>query len=300
VHYSVHQPRSPLAEFVANLWSLGDVPPHQRERIVASGTQELVINLHEDAFEIHDAPTGHCRRFSGAIVSGAYGGFFGIDTRAHASVIGVHFKPGGALPFLGLPPGTLADRHVDLETLWRAGARELRERLCAARTAPDRFRILEEALLARLRRPFEQHPAVPIAAHRLSEPGGSVGEVAAHVGLSRRRFIEVFTAQIGMTPKVFSRVRRFQRALALPRQDSGPGWSQVALACGYYDQSHMIRDFIAFSGFSPAELVQHLGPRLKPGHVAQPEGSNSSNTRALPRPRVPARRRQHDLTGNKA
>jgi len=295
----VHQPGSPLSEFIASLWSLSDAPPHQQERILASGTQELVINLHEDAFEIRDASTRHDRRFSGAIVSGAYGSFFVIDTRAHASVIGVHFKPGGALPFLGLPPGALADRHVDLEALWGTRARELRERLCAACTAPDRFRILEGALLARLHRPFRRHAAVPFAVDWLSS-SGEVGEAAAHVGLSRRRFIEVFTAQVGMTPKVFSRVRRFQRALARIRPATRPGWSQLALACGYYDQSHMIRDFAAFSGFSPAELVQHLGPRLKENHVAQPEGSNPSNTRATPRPRVPARRTQHDRIEDKA
>src|SRR5438093_5227001 len=89
-----------------------------------SGTLELVINLHEDEFRIYDpVRTDEYRRMSGAIVSGAYSGFFVIDTLQHASIVGGHFRPGGALPLLGSSPRELADAHVDLETLWGRRAR---------------------------------------------------------------------------------------------------------------------------------------------------------------------------------
>ena len=267
--YLVRTPAPPLSQFVANLWCFSDVPPHARERIVPSGTLELVINLHEDEFRIYGAvDAAPYRRFSGAIVSGAYGSFFGIDTREHASVIAVHFKPGGALPLLGVPPGALADRHVDLEALWGPAARELRERLCAAAGAEDRFRILEEELVARLSRPFKRHGAVPVALELLGRNGTSVSEIAADVGLSHRRFIEVFAAEVGMTPKLFARVRRFRRAWSLAQRVESPDWSLVANECGYFDQSHLIRDFAAFSGFSPSELLRRPSARVKDHHVA--------------------------------
>src|SRR6187549_2802297 len=96
---ALHTPGAPLSAFVANLWSLSDAPSHARERIVPSGTLELVINLDQDEFRIYDSlETSQFRRFSGAIVSGAYDSFFVIDTAQHASIIGVHFKPSGALP----------------------------------------------------------------------------------------------------------------------------------------------------------------------------------------------------------
>lgn len=72
----------------------------------------------------------HYRRFSGSLVSGPYSTIFVIDTLEDASVVAVHFKTGGAFPFLGLPAGELRDTHVDLETLWGMAAVELRERLC--------------------------------------------------------------------------------------------------------------------------------------------------------------------------
>src|SRR5437773_12190327 len=125
--YLVRPPAPPLSPFVANLWCLSDAPSHAHEYILPTGTLEIVINLHEDELRIYDTlDTERCRRFSGAVVSGAYGAFFGIDTQEHASVIAVHFKPGGAMKFLGVPPGELADEHVDLETLWGPGARVLR------------------------------------------------------------------------------------------------------------------------------------------------------------------------------
>jgi len=272
VLYVTHKPAFPLSRFVDYLWWLSDTPVHARERIVPTGTQELVINLHENAFDIHrasDAP--HARRLSGAMVSGAYGRYFVIDTRAHASLLGVHFLPGAAWPVLGIPPGELADEHADLEGLWGGTARELREQLGEAASLPERFRILETALLARLARPVRQHPAVRIALQCLTEQSGRVGEVASQLGMSHRRLIELFSAEVGMTPKVFGRVQRFQRAFsqALGRT---PLWSELALQAGYYDQSHLIRDFVEFSGLPPTELLANLGPALKENHLTYGRG----------------------------
>lgn len=271
--YSSHTPMAPLADFVEYFWSLSDAPAHAQERIVPSGTLELVVNLHEDVVRIYDpADPARCRRFSGAVVSGAYRSYFVIDTREHASMVGVHFRPGGARAVLGLPPGELADTHLDLETLWGGRARQLRERLCSARDPVERFRILEAALLASLRAMPERQRAVNFALERLGRGGSSVGDVAEELALSRRRFIELFTADVGITPKLFGRVRRFQRALAMAERPRVPDWAQLALECGYFDQSHMIRDFVHFSGFSPAALLRHRGARVKENHVVPPDG----------------------------
>jgi AraC-like DNA-binding protein len=271
MQYRAYRPGPPLAELVAYMWALQDVPVHSLERIVPSGTLELVVNLHDDSLRIYDPSTRTWRRHSGAVVSGAYGRFFVIDTRAHASIVGVHFVPGGAWAVLGVPPGELADRHIDLEMLWGRSARVLRERLCAALTTADRFGILEDALRSQLSGSRSGHPAVPVALGRLGRPGVTVGEVSASVQLSRRRFIEVFTAEVGMTPKRLSRVLRFQRVNALARRVDAPDWGQLARDCGYFDQSHLIRDVCEFTGTSP----RYLGPageEVKELHLAVPDG----------------------------
>jgi len=98
-------PATPLSTFVEDFWFYDDYRPrHLRERILPSGTVELVINLRDDELRIYDRVRPDvCERFSGAVVSGTYDRFFVIDTAEEASLLGVHFRPGGAFPFLGCP-----------------------------------------------------------------------------------------------------------------------------------------------------------------------------------------------------
>jgi hypothetical protein len=113
-------PAASLADFVEDFWFYDDYRPrHVKERILPSGTIELVINLRDDELRVYDrVRSGVCERFSGAVVSGTYDRFFVIDTAEEASLLGVHFKVGGAFPFFGLPASELVNAHVDLEALW--------------------------------------------------------------------------------------------------------------------------------------------------------------------------------------
>jgi AraC-like DNA-binding protein len=281
MQYSIHRPRPPLSGLVEYLWALHDAPAHARERIVPSGTIELVINLDEDELRIYDpaAARERCRRFRGALVSGCYGAPFEVDTREHASIVGVHFRPGGAAGLLGAMPGEIADAHVGLADLWGRRATELRERLCATSDRAQRFAILERALADRLLDGSRGRRVVKAALFELDRPGMEVGSVARMVGLSRRRFIELFTESVGMTPKRYSRVRRFQRALALAAMPGPVPWAEIALDAGYFDQAHLCRDWRELTGLSPADHLALRATRVKENHVAVPErGSNSSNT----------------------
>ena len=263
-------PTHPLADFVERLWLVSDAPAHWKERIAPSGTIDLGINLRENELRIYDpAKPERCRRFSGAVVSGTHIGPYVIDPRELVSVIGVHFRPGGAFPFLGTPASELADAHVDLEALWGTSAMELRERLCVAETPAERFNLLEEALMAHLFRPLERHYAVRFALDTFgrADSGLAIRDVARDAGLSQRRFIQLFAREVGMSPKLFCRVRRFRQALETVRQTTVPNWAQVAVDCGYYDQSHLIHDFRSFSYLSPTEYVRQSSECVMQNHA---------------------------------
>jgi len=260
-------PGPPLGAFVEQFWLCSDAPARPGGQILPKGTIEFVVNLSENEIRVHDpARPDRCRRHAGAVVCGAYGGSFVTDHARRASIVGVHFRPGGAFPFLGVPAGELADTHVDLETLWGRSAAELRERLCAANTPAERFSLLERTLTARLNHMTGRHGSVPVALDAFERTGTTarVRDVARQVGLSQRRFIEVFAAEVGLTPKLYGRVRRFQRALALVKGVATPDWARVAPACGYFDQSHLIRDFRAFSSLTPEE---YLDVRQRSAHA---------------------------------
>jgi AraC-like DNA-binding protein len=255
LHYVARPPAPPLARFVEYVWASQGAPAHARERVVPTGTLELFVSLVDDDAGMHDL-AGRYGLFSGAGVSGAYRRPFTFQTRENASVVGVHLRPGCAGVVLGVPPGELTDRHVDLEQLWGRRARELRERLCAAPTTHQRFAILEAELASHLDE-RHMHPAVRYALDVLARPhvGVRVGDIANSADLSQRRLIELFTGVVGLTPKRFGRILRFHRATALARS-AALDWTRVAHECGYYDQAHLIRDFHELAGVTPSDLIR--------------------------------------------
>jgi AraC-like DNA-binding protein len=88
----------------------------------------------------------------------------------------------------------------------------------------------------------------------------SISAVCRQVGFSQKHFIEQFRRQVGLTPKRFCRVRRFQKVLEQIGSNGSVDWAEVAFACGYYDQAHFINDFRAFSGLKPSA---YLSKRLE-------------------------------------
>jgi AraC-like DNA-binding protein len=256
--FNFYKPKPPLSKFVDSFWLYeGHEAEHKTERILPTGTLELAINLRQNELRFYDAERPeNCSRFSGAIVSGASGR--SIAPAEEAFIIGVHFKPGGAFPFLGLPAGDLADTHVDLETLWGPSAGRLRERVCEAMTSAERFQLLQEALLSRLCQGVEQHYAVSAALEMFgkNQARPTVREAAKYLGLSQRRFIQVFKAEVGITPKLFSRIQRFQQTRTLIQHNPSINWADLAVDLGYFDQSHFIREFIEFSGLSPTDYLK--------------------------------------------
>jgi AraC-like DNA-binding protein len=115
--------------------------------------------------------------------------------------------------------------------------------------------LLEAELLARAIRPLQRRAEIDFALERLdyAPQDYSIAMLSEHVGLSARRFTRLFTLEVGLTPKVYARVQRFQRVL---QAMDGPGdWTDIAQRCGYFDQSHLIRECRSLSGFTPTELA---------------------------------------------
>lgn len=290
MRYCQYRPVPPLNEFVDFFWMIAGGQMNRRERIFPSGRSELVINLCEDEVRIYDSiQPERCRRLSGAVISGAYSGVFICDAMQHQSMFGVHFRPGGAFPFLGAAATELADAHARLEDLWGWAARDFRTRLCEAATTRGRFQLMEKTLLERLRRSQKRHSAIEIALRRFALEGGynATRDLAREVGLSQRRFIQLFALHVGLTPKLLCRILRFQQARVLAEKverRTGVGqeqqrargsvdWAEIAVTCGYYDQSHLVHDFEKFSGLSPAAYIRQLRPTkpLKDNHLPLPQ-----------------------------
>jgi len=271
--YLTHIPGPPLSRFLDILWFFdGRSQESRKERVLPSGEMQIIITLRDDSLRTYDRKnTGRYETIRGSLLSGAQSEYTVIDAPLQNSLIGAHFRPGGAYPFLQLPAGKLQNTAVPLDTLWGLQAETLRSRLLEASTPREKFTIFEQALLQHFTRPAERHAAVTFALREFAANPCSttVSSVTAKLGISANRFIEVFRDQVGLTPKVFCRIKRFQLALQRIRAQQKINWPGVAMDCGYFDQSHFIHDFRAFSGINPSTYLVHRTPYIN--HVSLPD-----------------------------
>jgi AraC-like DNA-binding protein len=257
-------PSHPLSVFIeAFCFYEGDASPSlQKERCLPNGQVGVVINLGHDSLRV--ANLSHANQFQsfhGSVLTGAFSQFCVLDTTTMITTISICFKPGGARLFLPMPAAELANQVVDLSCIFGTAALELREQLQAARTNDERVRILERFFLARVAWEHAPHPAVTCAltSFQADNERRSISEVTAQLGLSPKRFISLFEEAVGLTPKVFRRVLRFQEVLQQITRGQPVRWADLALDAGYFDQAHFIHDFQTFAGLTPRAYLAQRG-----------------------------------------
>ncbi|PWA12857.1 AraC family transcriptional regulator [Pueribacillus theae] len=260
-------PQAPLSSFIDYFWLLeGYNPSHKRELALPNGSTELIIDLHNDTVQLFDRQNTRII-LSSAIVCGPHSEHFIIDTANESTMIGVHFKPGGATPFFDMPINELHNSIVPLDRLWGARAKDLRDELLYSATTEHRFRILEKYFLAQNPLSWSWNPAVKFALteFRNSPYIHSISDTVEQIGMSPKRFIQLFKEEVGMTPKRFCRLMRFQKVILAIGQGKRIEWMDVAIDSGYYDQAHFIKEFHAFSGLTPTNY--RLIEGRHPNHV---------------------------------
>jgi AraC-like DNA-binding protein len=259
-----YRPAEPLASYVEAFWCAeGDQAAHRHERVLPDGRFKLIIEL-ADAW-------GGSPSASFPVV-GMQTRYVVIDTKSLQSLLGVVFRPGGTGAFLDAPADAFLDRSIPLDLVWGSAAIELRTRLQEAASAAEKFWLLETALQQRLCRRLSEkprglHPAVRYALGEFErEPHiQRVLGVAKESGFSRRHLAQLFREEVGITPKLYCRLHRFQRVLRQIASGAPVNWTDVALAGGYSDQAHFNHEFRDFSGISPGAYL--AGERPYVNHV---------------------------------
>ncbi|GAB2595863.1 helix-turn-helix domain-containing protein [Ramlibacter solisilvae] len=266
-----HRPSGLLARCVDSLWySERGALPHTRERSLPTGCADIVVPLLQDHLIRYDPEpaVSHARWLRGAVVQGASDRFGVRGTEGPSAVIGVHFKPGGAAAFFGGALPELRNRTELLEDLWGLAARDLREQLQDAGSARRALQLLQGYLLQRLHDAAPPDPLVSaaiVAFHR--DPARArVEPVQQGSGCTPAQFIRRFEQAVGLTPKRYARVLRFGVLLPSLVRCGPRDWAQIAAGAGYYDQSHLIREFRELAGIAPGAYVPVQADQ--PTHVA--------------------------------
>jgi AraC-like DNA-binding protein len=258
--YRTRVPAAPLSHFVELLWFYADLATeHSKEKLLPDASMELIIDLSEGPKKLYD--NRDLDRYSGynrCWVNGMQRKFIVLGVEQGASMMGAHFRTGGAAPFFGFPLSELCGSVVELDLIWKREILALREQLLEAPDAEAKFDLLEAYLIAKARSRLEPDLAVSAALRTLrSWPVVSLRELAAQLGLSHKQMLARFDCRVGMTPKVTSRIFRFQKALtAANAATTTPDWSDLAVDCGYYDQAHLIHEFQQLAGLTPSQYLR--------------------------------------------
>ncbi|MGH8495987.1 MAG: helix-turn-helix domain-containing protein [Gammaproteobacteria bacterium] len=256
------RPHPVLAPHVAAIWYGEGCVSYARDRILPSAASHLLINLGPTQYLVEHGPPERRIPFVDVWYSGLHQ--TPIDTEApHGNaLLGVALRASGGRPWLHTDADLLANRVLPLADVLGDGVLALRQRLLETAGIEERFGLVESWIAARLSSCHRVHSAVTAALNRIERTAGCVPveELSRETGVSRKHLSELFRRQIGLNPKALARVLRFKSAIGLLTGVERVPWVELAAHCGYYDQSHLIRDFRAFSGYAPGEFVRHARP----------------------------------------
>jgi AraC-like DNA-binding protein len=243
VPYRERAPHPALRPFVDRFWvSVTDAAPPRR-RILPDGCIDVLVDL----------ARGWRVRAVGTMTRAAL-----FDPRAPVRIAAVRFRPGGAVPFLGVAARELTDRTIACDEI---GARWLASAPWGEAAGPAAaVDSLERLLLGRLASLPSPDPLVAHAVAALFGPAPpSIEALGRETGWSRQHLARAFRFHVGLGPKQLARVARLQRALADLQRGTGHGLADAALRLGYFDQAHMARDFRALADLTPAEARAAAG-----------------------------------------
>jgi AraC-like DNA-binding protein len=179
--------------------------------------------------------------------------------RGNFDVFTIHFQASGFHQLFRQVMSDLADRAYDAQSVIGAVVYEIEEKLAGASSFKERVRIATGFLMKRLADRVSPDAVSAVANLLLLNRGPlRVSEAAASTALSVRQFERRFAEQVGMPPKRYARIVRFNAALTAKIMAPQRLWTDIAHDLGYYDQMHLVRDFECFAGESPNTFLRHF------------------------------------------
>lgn len=251
-----------LQPFVKLLWasSPDGAPterPGAREHVLPTGGMHLVFRLSGPPLKLFGGPDDMRGQTCGyTIVGGARAASYMRDVSVATRSVGAQLQPGAARALLGAPEDALASQHTPLDALWGAQQTDAAlEQVHAAGGLERQLAVFETLLAQRVIDSLSAglrglHPAIASTLGPLARENPSIAGLVTRSGYSHRRFIALFRGAIGLSPKEYARVMRFDRALTLAA-DPAQSWAEIALTAGYSDQAHLSREFSSLAGMSP-------------------------------------------------
>lgn len=260
MNYTETPPSKHLTKYVKCFWMLEQSNAEAQsapEPVMPDGCIEVIFNL-ADRFRRYHAD-GTVELQPSMIVAEQMRQSSIIEPSVSVKLFGIRFHSAGAYPFFKFPLSELTDRIESLDLIWGSEAALLEERVAEASTPVKMVAAAETFLTELLAANRNFDPFVEEAARVIVSGEGlaSIDAVTKHLGISGRRLERRFQQRFGISPKLFSRITRFQNLMAALQYGPKEGLLGTALSFGYYDQAHLIHEFKQFSGQSPVAYFEN-------------------------------------------
>jgi AraC-like DNA-binding protein len=255
-------PEGPLQEQVEAVWASAGAGVFTEEEILPRSRTEVLFSLGER----------HCLRdredgagdqwFDRSFVSGLQQGPLRVESPPDSAMAGVRLRPAGVAAFLRDSPAHVAGLVVELEAILGPGVERLRDQILGSGDLRRRVLLLAAAVARHMEGAPGLSPAVrfTLAALHASQGNVPIWELVRATGFSHRWVTERFRSEVGMSPKAYGRLVRFETAFERLASLRAVRWAELALDSGYYDQAHLIREFRQLAGASPVEVFRRRAP----------------------------------------
>lgn len=256
-------PIPPLDKYIQSIvYYKGYQPEHDKDKFLPDCTLNLVIDFQNAPKYIYDNYTlNEKQQCNKAWFSGMHTEYITISSGYNSEMMVITFKPGCGFPFLKMPIFNFSNKVIDAEKVFGNEFDDFRNQLISNNSIESIIECAENWLMSKLQEDTFEGEIIQSLVEQIKTTSSTVNlkSIAKQSGYSQKQFIHLFKKYVGITPKQFHRIVRFNEILTAIHHKDDIDWLAIATDCGYYDQAHFIKDFQSFSGLNPKHYIDDQG-----------------------------------------
>lgn len=253
MEYNTYIPQGPLSKYIQRYWTLENDDVSEaptRDRIFPDGCIELLFN-YGDRFKKYEGDKALWQPVS--FIHGQLKQFIEVERTGTVGIFSVRFRPHGLRPFVSFAVDEATDSMLPITELWGDAGDVLAQQVVSAGSTEERIRLVEDFFENRCNPSVDKNDTVHQCVERIEKSMGtiSIDRLAADLCVGRRHLERKFSEHVGLGPKLFARIIRFNYVLHLIEDKAENSFAHLAQEGGFYDQAHFIKDFKDFTGLNP-------------------------------------------------
>ena len=224
------------------------------EKLLPDTNSQLIIELDGNSRTVKNKQADDFV-FQNSWISGVQTKPVVYKSEKKARTIVIQFKECGLYRLTGIPSSEFKDYFVESTLVFGSTIINLRELLLEQKNVDSLFKILNKFMIKKINTYAFDPNIIQFFKMSLLERAQSLKEFTKSLGLSQKHFIDLFKKNVGLAPKSYQRLCRFNKTLTILNSELNKDFSDLAYLCNYYDQPHFINEFKGFTGYSPYQYL---------------------------------------------